>query len=124
MKQAYLDKALAVARTSEHATQVGCILLKKGRIVTEATNSYKTHPVQAHWAQKARRPYGVHLHAEMAALVRCTVEADTLIVARIDKKGVPRISKPCPICRAAIEESTVKTIVYIDRKGEWREERV
>lgn len=124
MKLAHLDKALAVARTSEHATQVGCILLKKGRIVTEATNSYKTHPVQAHWAQKARRPYGVHLHAEMAALVRCREEADTLIVARVDKRGMKRISKPCPICRAAIQESNISRVVYINRKGEWDEERI
>ena len=118
------SKALEVARESLHKTKMGCILLKKNRIITTATNSYKTHPVQAKWAEKVGKKHCIHLHAEMNALIQSREEADTLVVARVLSSGNVGVSKPCKICRAYIEQTGIKKLLYINHNNEWVEERL
>lgn len=117
------SKAVETAEDSPHRTRVGCVLIKKNRIISTATNSYKTHPLQAEWAKKTGRSYAIHLHAEMAALISARDDADTLVVARVLKNGKLATSKPCVTCRAYIEQSGIKTIHYIE-DGEWKEENL
>lgn len=118
-----LNKTVEVAKTSPHRTKVGCSLYKKGKLVTTATNLYKTHPIQAKWAHKTGRGFAIHLHAEIAALIRAREDADTLVVARVMKDGRLGTSKPCVTCRAYIEESGIKHIHYIEN-GEWKYENL
>lgn len=87
---------------------------KKGRVLSTKTNSYtQTHPVQKGYAVKAGRPQGEYLHAEVASLLAARgANVHTLLIARINKDGVPVPAKPCEICELAIKEYGVKEIIH------------
>lgn len=114
----------SVAQSSECRYKVGSILLRKGKVVGEATNSMKTHPIQFHWATKAGNPKAIHLHAEIHSLITCREEYDTMIVARVDKKGEFKIARPCKICLGAILASDVKHLYFTNEDGEWEYEEI
>jgi tRNA(Arg) A34 adenosine deaminase TadA len=113
----HIEFAVNLAASSTSKRKVGAILLKKGKIVAEATNlEKKSHPEQARWANKAGKPQNIYLHAEIAALVKCCT-ADTIVVARVDKKGNVKMARPCPICALAIKASTIETVFYTTDRG-------
>jgi tRNA(Arg) A34 adenosine deaminase TadA len=115
----HLADCVDLAKSSTSKRKVGAILLKRGKIVASATNlETKSHPEQARYAKRVGKPLNIYLHAEIGALVRCTCEADTIIVCRVDKKGDIKLAKPCPICELAIKESKIKNIYYTNNKGE------
>jgi len=113
-----LQLAVDTAKTSPGKFRVGAVLLYRGRVVATATNAAtKTHPLQARLADRVGRPEKTVLHAEVAALVRCRSQVDTIVVARVDKANQLRLSKPCPVCELAIREAGVMTIYYSTEDG-------
>lgn len=116
-----MDRCLDVAKTSEHDTKVGTVLLKKGRVVLETVNTRKTHPIQASWAKRAGSPRKIHLHSEIRALTLCREEFDTMIVGRVDKTGKVKDARPCRICMGAIDELEGVSVYYSTELGEWEE---
>jgi deoxycytidylate deaminase len=114
-----LVHSLALSSLSSH--RVGCVLLRKGRVVSSATNlESKTHPYQSRLAEQAGEPYRVSLHAEIRALIRAGDKpADTLVVGRVNKSGNLCLSKPCAVCQLAISESGVRNIYYSTDSGTW-----
>lgn len=115
-----MERCIEVAKTSEHRTRVGTVLMKKGKIVQEATNLYKTHTIQAKWAKKVGKKEQIHLHAEINGMIRCE-DWDVMLVARVDKFDKPRLSKPCSICSAYIESLGPKKVIYTGKDGNWEE---
>lgn len=117
ISDAILNKAVEIAESSSFHKQVGAILLAKGKVVETGVNIRKTHPTQAKWAIRAGLPEKIYLHAEMAALVRCKEDADTIVVARVNRQGKLRNAKPCPICRLALEQAGVTQVCYSTDEG-------
>lgn len=103
--------------------RVGCVLLRKGRIVVRSTNVFgKTHPVQSRLAEQVGEPYRVSLHAELRALLRPdAVLCDTLVVGRVNRRGELCMARPCPVCQLAIAESDIKRVYYSTDHGTWSE---
>lgn len=95
---------------------MGCVIYVSGKPVSAGVNVVKSHPTN-----KRYPPWVVSIHAELRAilLARRSVEGGTLYVAR---HGGPD-SEPCPSCRAIIQESGIKYIVYY-RKGNVVKERL
>lgn len=90
----------------------------RGKIISKAINSYnKTHPIQAGYAQKIKRPSRIYLHAEIAALVKCRKNPHTIYVSRFYRDGKMAMAKPCKICEMALKESGVKKVVYTTVSG-------
>lgn len=112
-----LDKVVEIAETSTFHKQVGALLLSKGKVVSTGVNVRKTHPTQAKWAIKAGLPEKRYLHAEIAALIRCREQADTIVVARVNRQGKLRLSRPCPVCRLAILEAGITQVCYTTDQG-------
>lgn len=116
------EQVRVLAMSSPSARRVGCVLLKKGRVVVSTTNlEGKTHPIQSNFAARVGQPYRVSLHAEIRALIKSRVRADTLIVGRVNKANKLCLSKPCPACQLAISESGVKRVYYSTDGGKWEE---
>ena len=111
-----IDFAIELAQNISHkGYRLACIITdKRGRILSTGFNSYsKTHPKQAYFAKKYGRHARIFLHAEMSALIRVKHGIPHHIyIARVDKKGNPRLAKPCPICYSAIRDSEIKKITY------------
>lgn len=92
---------------------------KKGILIGQGTNSYlKTHPIQKYFANKVGDTNKEFLHAEIAAILKAgTKKIETLVIERYDKKDMPRLARPCPICMAAIKANDIKYIRYTTNEG-------
>jgi len=110
-----LNMAIEIARNIPyHKYRIACIVTnKRGRILSVGKNSYtKTHPRQAYYAQKSENKHKIYLHAEIDALCRCDGKPYAIYVARVNRKGMPGLAKPCDICRMAIRDMGIKKVVY------------
>ncbi len=128
-KKPKIEKFLALAKTLAADSDVykykhGCCIVKKGRIIAQGTNSYKSHPVQKQYNIAKRddiledAPH--YIHAEMSALTKLRgidLSDAQLYVYRITATGKPAISRPCPACMKAIIDSGIKDISYTTNEG-------
>jgi deoxycytidylate deaminase len=120
IEEKFSEAVKILALSSSSRRKVGCILLRKGRIVASSTNVQgKTHPLQLDFAIRAGEPSRTSLHAEIRALIKSRIQCDTLIVGRVNKKGELCMSKPCPVCQLAIRESGIGNIYYSTDFGVW-----
>ena len=112
--------AIQTAQSSPSKKKVGAILLSKNRVLATATNlETKTHPVQAKLAERVGLHQKIYLHAEIAALVKCREECDTIVVARLGGHSGKELrnSKPCPVCELALREAGVDKVYYSTDDG-------
>lgn len=75
-------------------------------------NRFKNHPtcVSAEHIQQY-----CHVHAEIDALRKIkNPRGATIYVARVNKRGQTRLSRPCDRCYQAIVDAGVGRIVYTD----------
>lgn len=115
-----LVKAHASVSPFRRFPMAACIVCK-GEVISCETNHIKTHPLQAKYASKPDR---IHLHAEIACLVRArwpknNVAGGHMYVGRLLKNGSWGSSKPCAGCFAAIEHAGITKVTYYDQ---WEEE--
>lgn len=112
-----IEYALSMARQLPYkrGTQrhYALVVDKKGRIVSEAANSYtRTHTAM----YKASRKLGLQkdfCHAECLALIRARGKGCKLIVVRVDAQNNPCYSAPCPVCSVLIKEAThIKSVEF------------
>jgi tRNA(Arg) A34 adenosine deaminase TadA len=114
------DLVIETAKSSSSKKQVGAILLNKNRVLCTATNlESKTHPIQAKFAERVGLHQKIYLHAEIAALIKCKEDADTIVVARLGGHNHDelRMAKPCPICALALKEAGIGNIHYTTNNG-------
>lgn len=85
---------------------------KKGKLLSIGYNSYiRTHTIQAKYARKVGKPDSVYIHAEIDALIKARGrKVHKIHVMRILRDGTYAMSKPCPICRAALKDFNVKEV--------------
>ena len=94
---------------------IATIFDKADNILAIASNNYnKSHPIQAHFAQKAGEPERIYLHAEIAALVklRKTDVPYRIFISRQKRDGSMGNAKPCALCLAALQHWKINNISY------------
>lgn len=99
---------------------VGCVAVYKGYILSVGYNSNKTHPIQKIYNKERfsadNTPHS--LHAEIAALCLIKNRSDIdwtsvdLYIYRENKKGEPRMAKPCASCIAMIKDLGIVNVYY------------
>jgi len=97
-----ISKASTVALLSSCKQRVGCLLLKKGRIISVGFNKIQTSP---------KLPGYYSLHAECAALSHS--DGDTIIVVRLSRNGQMCMSHPCAQCLRKMLRKTIRTFYWI-----------
>lgn len=107
----YLNIARSLAEKSEENKKHGAVVIKSGRVVGYGFNKFKNHTdlipedlIKVHCSR----------HAEEVAIKTAGQNAKgaTLYVARVNKQGLDRNSKPCKICTNLIKESGIKKVIY------------
>jgi tRNA(Arg) A34 adenosine deaminase TadA len=102
-----LNVAVKLAETSEENMKHGCVIVLGGSIQAMGVNKRTNDPYfhkDLHWLSE---------HAEMAALRRCRrTNGAVLYVARVNKHGEERMSKPCAKCTKLLKKAGVKKVVY------------
>lgn len=100
---------------SKKYTVTAIIYDKRGAVLSIGNNSYvKTHPLQAHYANKVNEPHKVFLHAEIHAIIKCKniSKAHRIVIFRYKEDGTPANAKPCLICQAALSQTNIKYIEH------------
>jgi len=107
----FLNTARLIADNSEEKKKHGAVVVKSGRVVGTGFNKYKNHPnsIESH-----RIKMHCSRHAEQIAIKQAGVNARgaILYVARINRQGLDRNSKPCHVCADLIELSGIKRVIY------------
>lgn len=121
----YFNVAKNVAELSDFKrVHIGCCVVYKHRIISSASNSAKTHPLQRK-LNKYRFDEDIYhpLHAETRALLPLINKKDidfsdvSLYLYREDKNGNIAPSHPCPSCEALIKKLGIKNIYFTNNGG-------
>lgn len=108
MKIRYFNLAKKIAEKSPSKYKLGCIIVKKSRVVAVGFNQMqKTHP--------KCKSEGNYLHAETHALIGLDLSVSrnaTAYVYREDRNGKMAKSRPCPVCLDALRIVGIRRICY------------
>ena len=115
----YITLATKVAEQSDYGKFRHGAVLVKGSSVRNLSCNKQRH---CHFGKRFRDPHtgNATLHAELGVILgmdRTKTQGATVYVARINSDGERRMSKPCPMCEAAMRHVGVKKVVYTDRDG-------
>ena len=97
----------------------GAVLVKGSSVRSVSCNKHRHCSFGARFRKEGHGE--ATLHAELGAILgieRSTTQGSTVYVARINKEGEARISKPCPMCESAMRHVGVKRVIYTDANGQ------
>lgn len=105
----WLNQAARLAGLSTCRVQHGAIIVRGGRVLSVGINSDRNSPAIVE-DPKTEAAY----HAEQAAIraYKGSLEGASIYIARTNRKGVWRMSKPCLRCQAAIKSSKIRNVYY------------
>ena len=108
-EKAHLARAVNVAKTSTENNLHGAVIVRGGRVLAVGVNSFRNDPNTVSTPKRESS-----IHAEIAALKAMgnTAKGATIYVARVNRQGEERMSKPCTNCMDAIVKAGIKKIIY------------
>lgn len=110
--QKYLNLAKNVAMSSSEKMRHGAVVVKSNRVLSIGINKFRNHPKIIPQDQIKT---SCSIHAEMDALRKIkSAYGATIYVARVNKRGQSRLSRPCMHCYNAIIEAGISRIIYTD----------
>ena len=116
----YIEFAKRVAEQSSYGKfRHGAVLVKGSSVRSISCNKHRHCSFGARFRREGRGE--ATLHAELGAILgieRSTTQGSTVYVARINKEGEARISKPCSMCQNAMEFVGIRRVVYTDAEGD------
>jgi deoxycytidylate deaminase len=115
-ESAYLSVARYLATKSSAKNTHGAVVVKGGRVVGTGYNKNKNNP---HFVSPEHIKTNCSVHAERSAIKDAgyDVKNAVIYIARVNRHGEDRDSKPCSRCLKLIEESGIKRIVYTTQSG-------
>lgn len=88
----------------------GSVIVKGGRVISTGYNKERSHPMIV---SSEHIKDHCSVHAEIDAIKRAKdVSGATIYVARVNRQGKARDSRPCSRCYKAIEEHGIRKIIY------------
>lgn len=110
--QAYLNLAVELAKTSQCRQRHGAVVVAGGSVIATGVNKFRNHP-------NVLSEYDVLLgashHAEMDAIKQLqyrVLHNAVIYVARVNKRGIERYSRPCNRCYPMLISHGIKEVVY------------
>lgn len=107
----HYEEAVSLATYGEHhRVRVGCVAAKSTSRIAGAFNTQRNSPFSAGFEFTT-------YHAEINVLrMLRRFDKVTLYIARIDKDGNQRPSRPCKNCMLSLKELGIKEIVYMNAR--------
>jgi deoxycytidylate deaminase len=108
---AYLSVARYFATKSLAKNTHGAIVVKGGRVIGTGYNKNRNNP---HFVSPEHIKTDCSVHAERSAIKDAgyDVKNAVIYIARVNRHGEDRDSKPCSRCLRLIEESGIKRVIY------------
>lgn len=117
--RAYLNVARYFARKSNSRNTHGAVVVKSGRVMGTGWNRDRNSPnIVSPEHIKSDCSY----HAEQVAIREAgeyNVRNAVIYVARVNKRGQDRNSKPCPRCSDLIDRAGIKRVIFTTEAGEY-----
>jgi deoxycytidylate deaminase len=109
--QAFLSVARYFATKSTARNTHGAVIVKGGRVVGTGFNRNRNHP---NIVSPEHIKTDCSIHAEESAIrdAGYDVRNAVIYVARVNKHGEDRNSRPCSRCQEMINEYGIKRIIY------------
>lgn len=110
--QSYLSVARYFATKSKEKNSHGAVVVKSGRVLGTGFNKYRNNP---HYVSPEHIKTDCSFHAEEVAIRDAgedNVRGATIYVARVNRQGKDRDSKPCPRCSRLIERVGIKRVIF------------
>lgn len=114
--KAYLSVARYIAKKSKSRNTHGAVVVKSGRVLGTGFNRDRNNP---RIVNPNRIKMDCSFHAEEMAIKDAgeNLKGAKIYVARINRHGHDRDSRPCPRCFLLIKSVGIKKIVYTSEKG-------
>lgn len=113
MKPRFFDLAKKLSYRSDHQQhRLGCVIVKKNRVISVGWNVLKTHTQSPH-------PYR-SIHAEFSAIIgvdKRELKGSDVYVYRENKNGTPALARPCIHCYKCLQQVGVEKIYYTTTDG-------
>jgi deoxycytidylate deaminase len=108
---AFLSVARYFATKSNSRNTHGAVVVKGGRVLGTGWNKDRNHPLVV---SPEHIKTDCSYHAEEVAIREAgdKIRGAVIYVARVNKHGEDRDSKPCPKCLTLIQESGIKRVIY------------
>jgi len=110
---AFLAVAKYCASKSTARRKHGAIVVKSGRILGTGFNKDRNDPMIVS-PEHIKTQCSVHAEVDAMRDANYNVNGATLYVARINRHGEERNSKPCSYCQVAISKSKIKKVIYTE----------
>jgi deoxycytidylate deaminase len=114
--RAYLSVARYFAKKSSARNTHGAVVVKSGRVVGTGYNRNRNHP---RIVSPEHIKTDCSFHAEEIAIREAgdNSRGAIIYVARVNRQGSDRDSKPCPRCVSLIQEVGIKRVIYTSEEG-------
>jgi len=114
--KAYLSVARYFATKSKSRNTHGAVVVKGGRVLGTGFNKDRNNP---RIVDPKRIKMDCSFHAEEMAIRDAgeNLKGAKIYVARVNRHGHDRDSRPCPRCFTLIQSAGIKKIVYTSEKG-------
>lgn len=110
-EKSFLSVARYFASKSQSRQKHGAVIVKSGRVVGTGYNKDRNHPMTVS-PEHIKTHCSVHAEAEAMRDAGWKVRGAVLYVARINRQGQDRNSKPCNRCEALIKSKQIKKVIY------------
>lgn len=113
--KAYLSVARYFATKSTARNTHGAVVVKGGRVLGTGWNKDRNNPTII---DPDRIKHDCSYHAEEVAIRESgsNLKGAVIYVARVNKQGKDRDSKPCVKCSGLIQEAGIKRVIYTSEK--------
>jgi len=121
-KKRYIELCKRVAENSESSDYRHGAVLVKGSTVLNVANNKNVHARFGKRFRKRDCGHATH-HAELGCILgldKSKTSGATVYVVRVNKQGVYRLSKPCPMCHEILKFCGVRKVVYTAGDDELR----
>ena len=113
--KSYFDLAKRVAQQSQHDHfKHGAVLVKGGSVINTSYNKDKYKSFGNRFRNTKTCGHATH-HAELGCILgldKSITQGTTMYVARVNRRGDFRLSKPCGMCEEILRFCGVKKVVY------------
>lgn len=111
----YMSLAGRVAQQSCNDIRHGAVLVSGNSVVNVSANKNSFCSFGSRFRKESIQPGCATVHAELGAILgidRSKTHNADIYVARIDKQGDYKMSKPCPMCEAALRHVGIRRVIF------------
>lgn len=112
-EEAFLSVARYLAAKSSARRKHGAVVVKSGRVIGTGFNKDRNNPMIVS-PEHIKTQCSTHAEVDAIKDANYNVSGASLYVARVNRHGQDRNSRPCGYCEVVIKKSNIKKVIYTE----------